>query len=122
MRPDREHKIRLTFWESIPAPYRTLENWPNADREKIKDAKARARYDRLVKACGLFLKKEFAQAIQAAGCGQEQLLKLMRRALLPVKTGDDINGTRAFVRNLVQIERRREAAFTGAGYMGIFGK
>lgn len=110
---------------AIPERYRDMENWPSVDEDQVAE-KNRSRFNRLVKATTLFLKQQpLKDVLAAARMGQRQYFSLLDIALTRCKGADEINGTRAFVKGMVQRRRLRLQPYLPSdnptsGYGGLF--
>jgi putative transposase len=115
------------FLRSIPEPYRELKHWPVVDEQTVADDKV-PRLRSLTKAADLFLKRQpLKDVLSAAKTSERQFFRLMRSALNSRKGADEVNGTRAFVKGMVQRTRRRTMPFGGSGsanpgFGGLFGQ
>lgn len=125
MKSNSPENRREQFWQQIPEDLREIKNWPGPDELAV-DAADRPRFKRLCRAANLFLKKQpIAEVIAVAGTGERQFLALLSVALRRRKDAPEINGTRAFVRGLVQPARVRLKPFepgekASTGYGGLF--
>ncbi|WP_374668729.1 hypothetical protein [Ramlibacter sp.] len=127
MNEARKELRRLAFYLAIPSAWRDISNWPAVAPHTVADPTDRARLVALTKAATAFLKQEpFRQVKKLAGVSEAQFFHLMERALGAQAGTDQICGTRAFVRNLVQEPRERKApagkTSKYGGYSGLFKK